>query len=123
MAEGNIKIILVDPGPTTPDSSGGAERKQERRHEVWAQRRDISGFSFVESRAKTSNVEVVFRIKNFGTAGLRPTTDWYIIDSFDGDREYRIVRVHRVLLRGAARSTYFDLYGSYRGQHAPDGRG
>ena len=116
MAEGNIPIYLVEPGEVVADTFGGAAPATETRHEVWAERRDIAGYAFTESRAVTAQAETVFRIKDFGGGiGFRPTTDWWIIDREDGDREYRIVRVHRVHLRGGARATYFDLYGSYRG--------
>lgn len=116
MAEGNIQIVLVDPGAVTTDSFGGAQRA-EVRHTVWAQRRDIAGFQVTEQRAVSAEAEVVFRVKDLEGiwGGIRPTVDWKIIDQFDNNREYRIVRVHRVMLRGAARSPYLDLYGSFRG--------
>ena len=101
--EGNIKIVLIE-----PDDAG-------TRHDVWAQRRDISGFAYTESEAVTAESETVFRIKDFGPKGLRPDTDWRIVDTFDENREYRIRWVKRVIIRGNMRSTYFDLYGSYRG--------
>lgn len=115
MPGGNIRIVLVEPGGKTSDSYGTVTPQAERRHTVWADRRDGPGDTFAESRVSSTDAEVIFRIRDFGPKGLRPTTDWTIIDTYDGDRPYRITRVVRVKVRAALRSNWFDLYGSFRG--------
>lgn len=113
---GNIRIVLVEPGPVTSNTDGTAVHAEERRHTVWATRRDGTGDTFTEARVATTDAETIFRIRDFGPKGLRPDTDWRIIDTYDDDREYRISRVVRVKARRSLRSNHFDLYGSYRGE-------
>lgn len=114
----NIQIVLVEPGRTVSNADGGAQAS-EVRHSVWANRRDGTGDTFVEGRTRTVDSETIFRIRDFGPNGLRPTTDWRLIDLFDENREYRIAHVGRVRSRGGqGRSTHFDLHGYSRGRVA-----
>ena len=110
---GTVRIRLIEPAAPVPNPAGSKKAIQ-RSFIMWAKRRDTAGSEFVQERTITVLADAVFRVQNL--PGIRPTTDWSVVDILDGNREYRIERVARLYLNNMAWPNYLDLFCQFRGR-------
>ena len=112
---GRVRIRLIQPSATVA-TARGASKPAGSTYRMWAKRRDTAGSEFVQERQVTVLHDAVFRVRNI--QGVRPTTDWIIVDESDGNREYRVERVARLWMNNMTFPNYLDLFCQFRGRRA-----
>lgn len=64
--EGDRRVVLLEPGPTTPDDYGQVIAGEPVRHVVWAIRRDRGGSEGLQADTQVGEWQTEFRVRREG---------------------------------------------------------